>query len=781
MKNDIKTLLKEKIIILDGAMGTMLFQSGVEIGLCPEVLNITHPKLITEIHKSYINSGADIIYTNTFGANSKKIPQDYTLKEIISSAIDNAKNAAAENTLIAYDMGPSGQLLEPMGKFKFDQAYELFKEQAVLAERNGCDLIVCETMTDLYELKAAVLAVKENTGLPVFCTMSFDENMRTFQGTDISCMALTLEGLGIDAIGINCSLGPVQILPIAKELLKWTDLPVIVKANAGFPSSDGATYDVNASEFKEINKELIKIGVSIIGGCCGTTPEYITGLKEISKDKKPLSRKSVDFTAVCSSVKTVKIEGVKVVGERLNPTGKKPYREALIKGDYDFIIQQGLSQAEAGADILDVNTGLPEINEAEVMTSAVKALQSILDIPLQIDSSNPLAIERALRYYNGKAIVNSVNGDDQTLDAILPLVKKYGACVIGLTLDKKGLPDSWQKRIEIAEKIIAKASEYGIKKSDIIIDPLALTVSTEQNQVLQTLTALTKLKEMGIKTLLGISNISFGLPSRENINLAFMTMALSNGLNLPIINPEAVSMMNAVKSFKVLSGEDVNAENYVNAFNTKDSVKEIKKDNFDIKYCILKGLKTECAEACKILLKSIDALTVVNDYIIPALDKVGELFEKGTFFLPQLIQSAETAKSAFDEIKKIMPKGSNKSGKKIVLATVKGDIHDIGKNIVKVVLENYGYEIIDLGRNVEAEVIVNTAISENALLIGLSALMTTTVSNMENTIKAIKKSGHTCKIMVGGAVLTEDYAKKIGADYYAKDANNAVKIAKLTL
>lgn len=777
---DIRKFLKENIVLLDGAMGTMLLESGTDLKDGAEVLNITDSKLIKKIHGEYVKSGADIIYANTFGANSLKIPHGYKLFDIISAAINNAKEAANGQALVAYDMGPSGQLLEPSGKYLFDDAYNLFKEQAVLAQSCGADLIVCETFTDLYEMKAALLAVKENSCLPVICSMSFEDNGRTVHGTDVSSMALTLEGLGADCIGINCSAGPAQLLPLVKELIKYTELPIIVKANAGIPLSDGS-YSVLADEFADVYLKLLECGVSVIGGCCGTTPAYIEKLKTVSKNLKPLSRNAINFTAVCSSVKTVIIDGVKVVGERLNPTGKKPYREALLKGDYDFVLAEGLKQKEAGADILDVNAGLPDIDEAEIITKAVKTLQGAIDLPLQIDSGNADAIEKALRYYNGKAIVNSVTGDDHILNSVLPVVKKYGACVIGLTLDKNGLPENTQKRIEIADKIINCAVKHGIKKSDVIIDPLALTVSTEQPQVEYTLEALKILKSRGVKTLLGVSNISFGLPNRDYINLSFLISALNSGLNLPIINPCSEIMINAVNAYRVLSGEDKFAANYINISGNSSAPSEkkdnVKSDNRLID-SIVKGLKQECSLAAKELLEKFEPMDIVNSYVIPALDKVGDLYDRGKIFLPQLINSADAVKYAFEEIKKKLPKDNALTGKKIVMATVLGDIHDIGKNIVSAVLENYGYEIIDLGKNVDPSEIINAIVLHKAPLVGLSALMTTTVRNMELTIKLIKEAKLKCKIMVGGAVLTADYAEKIGSDYYAKDANAASKIAK---
>lgn len=772
MKRDIRELIENEFVLLDGAMGTMLMAKGASAGAFTEALNLTRPEIVRQIHSEYVESGAQVVYANTFGANREKLPQCSSLEEVIAAALGNAKAAAGDKAYVAYDMGPSGRLLEPLDDFTFDEAYELFKEQAVLAQKHGADLIVCETFSGLYEIKAAILAIKENTGLPVFATMSFEESGRTFQGADVRCMALTLEGLGADAIGINCSLGPRQILPLAKELTGWTDLPVIVKANAGMPQKDGS-YSIGPEEFAEVYGELIECGVSVIGGCCGTSPEYIAKLAQIIQGKKPRQRDKIAFTAVCSGVKAVKIEGVRVVGERLNPTGKKAYRQALIEGDMDYILDQGYSQCEAGAEILDVNAGIPDIDEAEVLPEIIKALQTSLHVPLQIDSSKPEAIEKALRYYNGKPIVNSVNGDPENLRAILPLVKKYGACVVGLTLDEKGLPDSLERRIEIAEKIADCAGEYGIKQRDIIFDPLALTVSAEQEQAKHTLDAVRALSKMGYKTLLGISNSSFGMPNREAINAAFLTMALRSGLALPIINPQSEVMMGAVRAFKVISGLDEGAGEYLSAYGTAQAPES----GDSLKNAIIKGLDADARAEAARLLEKLPPLEVVNGYVIPALDEVGALYEKGKFFLPQLIRASESAKAAFEEIRSRLPK-SEKEGEKIILATVRGDIHDIGKNIVKTVLENYGYSIVDLGKNAEPQLILDAAREQGVKLIGLSALMTTTVSSMEATIKLIRESGHPCAVVVGGAVLTEDYAKRIGADYYAKDANAAIRIVK---
>lgn len=766
----ITKLLNKKLLLLDGAMGTMLQNAGASDN--PVIYNVTNPALVRRIHKSFVESGSDIIYTNTFSC-SKNLPEGYALEDIICAAIENARAAGAP--YVAYDMGPSGKLLQPIGDLTFDEAYRIFKEQAQLAQKHGADLIVCETFSDLREAKAAALAVKENTNLPLIFTMTFEKNKRTFQGVPISSAALTLEGLGADAIGINCSLAASEMAELVAEMAKWTDLPIVIKPNAGMPRADGS-YGETPEMFAGAAAKFIGYGVCALGGCCGTTPRHIAALKEAAGGKDIVKREKINITAACSPLKTVVFDGVKIVGERLNPTGKKEYKEALLGGDIDYIINQGIDQTDAGADILDLNCGLPGIDEANIMARAVEALQGVTRLPLQIDSADPKTIESGLRAYCGKAIVNSVTGDDESLNAILPLAKKYGALVIGLTLDKNGLPQTVERRLGIAGKIIKAAQSYGIKKSDVIIDPLTLTLSAEQPQARHTLNAIKELKKMGVKTILGISNVSFGLPQRENLNAAFLTAALHSGLDIAIINPLSAVMTNAVMAFKVISGEDAGAQSYIKKYG---GGAESEGSASDIKYCILKGLKNECRKAAIALLQNTPPLDVVNNYIIPALDNVGALYEKGKLFLPQLINSAETAKAAFEEINKKLPKASATIGKKILMATVKGDIHDIGKNIVKAVLENYGYRIIDLGKDVGAEEIVKAAEDYGVQLVGLSALMTTTLGSMEETVNKLKARCAGCKIVVGGAVLTEEYAKKMGADYYAKDANAAVKIAKI--
>ncbi len=767
-----------KITILDGAMGTMLQKSGLELGRCPEALSITNPDLITDIHKMYIKSGSDIIYTNTFGANEYKLKSSgYSVEEIISASVAAAKRAADGTSVkVALDIGPTGMLLEPLGTLAFETAYDMFAHQ--MKAGAGADLIVIETMTDLLEVKAAVLAAKENTNLPVYVTMTFEENRRTFTGCSVEAMAATLEGLGVDAIGLNCSLGPKQVYEIAKELCENTSLPVIVKPNAGLPRPDGSGYDIDENGFAAAMEKILALGVTIVGGCCGTTPDYIKALADMVKIKTPAERKYAPVSCVCSSSNCVKIDGVKVIGERINPTGKKLFKQALINNDMNYILNQALSQAQAGAHILDVNVGLPEIDEKEMMVKVVKALQSISDLPLQIDSSNPEVIEAALRIYNGKAIVNSVNGEDKSLHTILPIVKKYGAAVVGLTLDEKGIPSPAEERVAIAEKIVNTALYYGINKEDIYIDCLTLTASAEQDKVAETLKAVEMVKEkFGVHTVLGVSNISFGLPNRELINKTFLALALGRGLDLPIINPNVQEMMNIINAFNVLSNNDKNAESYIGTYSFEAQEKPVVNTTVDITYAIEKGLADEACLAAKKLLETEDAMAIINEKLIPALDKVGDNFEKGTIFLPQLIQSATAAQNAFDAVKESFGNESTQDKGTIVIATVKGDVHDIGKNIVKTILSNYGYRIVDLGKNVPPEDVVDAAIKENAALVGLSALMTTTLGAMEETIALIRAKTDS-KIMVGGAVLTADYAKTIGADYYAKDAKQAADIAK---
>lgn len=795
---ELREFIKNNILVIDGAMGTMLQKKGLKLGENPELLNMEKPNVIEEVHREYIEKGAMVITTNTFGANELKLKDTgYTVEEIIETAISIAKTSRDDKDVyIAYDLGPIGQLLEPMGTLSFQDAYNIFKRQVIQAKKSGADLILIETMTDLYEAKAAVLAAKENSDLPVFCTMSFEENGRTFTGCTPESMAITLEGLGVDALGVNCSLGPKELMPIIERVLKATNLPVVVQPNAGLPEiSFGETiYNITAKEFSTLVEEFINKGVSIVGGCCGTTPEFIANLREIANNKKPVEREKVSFSAICTPSKFVKIDSVKVIGERINPTGKKLFKEALKNNDLDYILKQGISQVEAGAEILDVNVGLPDIKEKEMMIKVVRELQGIIDTPLQIDSSDGEVVEAALRIYNGKAIVNSVNGEDKILDRVLPIVKKYGASVVGLTLDEGGIPNKAEDRFKIAEKIVKRAMGYGIKRENVYIDCLTLTVSAQQKEVMETLKALRRVKEeLGVKTVLGVSNISFGLPNRGLINETFLALAIANGLDLPIMNPNSEGMMDVVNAYRVLANIDKDSQKYIEKYSnvevvrtktekggSKDNAPKGKEELGDLKYIVVKGLRDEAAAATRELLKEKSELEIVNDLLIPALDIVGQKYEKGELFLPQLIQSAETVKGAFEVIKEklTLNNENNISKGKIILATVKGDIHDIGKNIVKVILENYGYEILDLGKDVPIELVVEEAHKNAVKLVGLSALMTTTLKSMEDTIKALKESGYKGKVFVGGAVLTPEYAEKIGADYYSKDAKEAVEVAK---
>ncbi len=788
-----KEYMKENIIIFDGAMGTQLQKNGLKLGQVPEALNITSKETIIKIHREYIKAGAVVITTNTFGANELKLEKTgYTVEEVIDAAVKCAREAIIDdNVYVALDIGPIGQLIEPMGKLSFDRAYEIFKKQVIQGVKSGADLILIETMTDLYETKAAVIAAKENSNLPVIATMSFEKDHRTFTGCLPSSMALTLEGLGVDALGINCSLGPKEINPIVKELLQWTNIPVLVQANAGLPVlKDGEMcYEVGPDEFADEVLKFIALGVSQVGGCCGTTPDYIKEIKEKLNNMPPQKKQKIKFTALCTPTNTVLIDGVKVIGERINPTGKKLLKDALKNNDIEYILKQGVSQVEAGADILDVNVGLREINQVEMIVKVIKALQSVTDAPLQIDSSEADVIEAGLRYYNGKAIVNSVNGEDKVLEKILPIVKKYGAAVVGLTLDEKGIPDNAYDRFKIAEKIVKKAEEYGINKEDVYIDSLTLTCSAQQKEVVETINTLELIKKnLGVKTVLGVSNISFGMPNRNLINETFLAVALAAGLDLPIINPNDEAMMDTIYAINVLYNQDKGAKKYISRYSENTEIKkdavntEALKAKYNLNELVIKGLKENAAEMTKELLKEKTELQIVNEYLIPALDKVGEDFEKGNIFLPQLIQSAETVKASFDVLKESLRLKENTgiSKGKIILATVKGDIHDIGKNIVKVILENYNYEIIDLGRDVPVDNIVSEAKKYNnePIIVGLSALMTTTMKSMEQTIKELRNNNANCTIVVGGAVLTADYAKSMGADYYAKDAKDAVEIAK---
>lgn len=801
-----KNIFDNDYVILDGAMGTMLQKKGMKVGTIPETLNITKPEWIIDIHKQYVEAGANIVYANTFGANRYKMESSgYSVQELIGAAIKNAKEATkGTDALVAFDMGPIGQLLEPTGSLSFEEAYDIFKEEVIAAK--DADVIVIETMTDLMEIKAAVLAAKENSDVPVLATMTFEKNKRTFTGCMVSSMCLTLQGLGVDALGVNCSLGPNDLIPIVEEISKWTTIPIVVKANAGLPDPVTNTYNVSAKEFADTCRKMLKFGAKVIGGCCGTTPEYIREVKAMLEEAwnngEFKQQKVEGKLAIASALKTVVIDQPRIIGERINPTGKKRFKQALRENDMDYILGQAIEQVEGGADILDVNVGSPDIDEKEMMIRTIKALQGVVDVPLQIDSTKPEVIEAALRVYNGKPIVNSVNGEDKVLDTILPVVAKYGAAVIGLALDENGIPDTAEGRVEIAKKIMNKAMSYGIPKEDIIIDCLTLTVSAEQKAAGETLKALNIVKnELGLRTVLGVSNISFGLPNREIVNKTFLTMALHSGLDLPIINPNVPSMVWAVKTYKVLANIDKNSMEFIEySSNNEPEVTVTKKNATEntgnsvnvslgspkadaILHAMETGMKADGRKLTKGLLENVQTMEIINEILIPALDIIGDKFEKGKIFLPQLILAADVAKECFDEIKTYLANNGEKSESKgkIVIATVKGDIHDIGKNIVKVILENYGFDVIDLGRDVDPMLIVNTTKEQNVHLVGLSALMTTTLGAMEDTINLLHENNVDCKIMVGGAVLTKDYAMQIGADYYAKDAKMSADIAKEVL
>ena len=769
------------VVILDGAMGTMLQNSGLKIGEKPEMLNLTNPQIVYNIHKAYLESGADIIYTNTFGANRIKM-KDYPYQEAIEKGIEIARWAVNDFGYgkIALDMGSIGELLEPIGSLSFDEAYEIYKD-IVLIAKDQVDLFVIETMSDLYELKAAVLAVKENCTLPVITTMSFDQSLRTFAGCPIEAMIATMEGLGVNALGVNCSLGPKQLDEIVNVLTKKCSLPIILKPNAGLPFiRNGVTeYDVSAEEFAEVMAGYVQRGVSIVGGCCGTTDKYIEKLAQKVKNMNVAERNVPAVSCLASGTRYLEIDSPKIIGERINPTGKKLMREAIANKDIGYFENQAVEQFQAGADILDINMGVPNIDEAQMMKIAVKAVQEVVDLPVQIDSSDALAVEMGARYANGKVIINSVNGDDEVLEKILPIAKKYGAMVLGLTIDKDGVPKTVEKRLQIAEKIVNYASKIGIKKENLIIDCLTLTVGAEQEQAIKTLQAIKLVKEkLGVKTVLGVSNISFGLPNRQIVNSHFMTMALSFGLDLAIINPNIAEMMQSFRVYNLISGNDKNGEKYIESFG-KQVESGVASNNADsLKDCIVKSLKSNAIQVVKSLLKSHNGLDIIDSEVIPALDYVGDMYEKGKLFLPQLISSAETAKSVCDIIKLSLGNNENISQTKIVLATVEGDVHDIGKNIVKTVLQNYGYQIVDLGKDVRVENVVAEVKNSRPKVLGLSALMTTTVKNMERTIKAVRAVDNDIVIFVGGAVLNEGVAKEIGADYYSKDPRQMVKMLK---
>lgn len=789
--------LKEHIVYLDGGMGTVLQSAGLKPGESPERWNLSHPEIITNIHKGYYDAGSNVVCTNTFGANLFKFSEE-ELEEIIKRALEHAKLAREQSVgeqekYIALDLGPSGKLLEPLGDLAFEEAVCVFAKTVELGVKYGADLILIETMNDSYETKAALLAAKEHSTLPVIVTNAYSENSRLMTGATATAMVAMLEGLGADAIGANCSLGPKQLRKVAEELVATASVPVVLKPNAGLPKEvEGKTvFDVNEEEFAKELQEIIELGVRVVGGCCGTTASYIKCLVEKTKDAipKPLTEKTM---TMISSFQNALILGKApvLIGERINPTGKKRLKQAILDKDIAYILSEGLGQQEKGVQVLDVNVGIPDINEIEVLKEVVYELQSVVDVPLQIDSSNVEAMEAALRIYNGKAMINSVNGKEESMNRVFPLVKKYGAVVVALTLDEEGIPNKAEKRVEIAKKILEKAKEYGIAKKDIIFDTLAMTVSVDHQAANETLKALHKIKnELACHTILGVSNVSFGLPARDALNAAFFTMALESGLSAAIMNPYSLDMMKMYYSYCALKGYDENFTNYIehaNQFVTTTKVVENHEGKTtevyqsELQKAIGKGLKESASGITKELLKTIPPLDIIQNDIIPALDFVGAEFEQKRVYLPQLLMSAEAAQAAFESIKAFMLKTEMKREDKasFVIATVKGDIHDIGKNIVKLLLSNYGFHVVDLGRDVPPEKIVETVIQLHAPLVGLSALMTTTVPAMEETIRELKKQAPWCHIVVGGAVLTQEYADQIGADKYAKDAMESVRYAE---
>ncbi len=792
---------RKRFVFLDGGMGTQLQARGLQPGQKPELAALEMPDVLTAIHTDYANAGADILLANTFGANAKKLAGcGHTVEDVVTASIACARKAAdTTGALVALDIGPLGELLVPAGTLSFEAAYAEFAQVIRAGTAAGADLVFLETMTDLYELKAAILAAKENCTLPIFTSMSFESRGRTFTGCTVESYAVTAAGLGADAVGINCSLGPKEILPFAQRLCRSVPagVPVFVKPNAGLPNPDGS-YNLDPDDFAAEMKEYAAIGVSMVGGCCGTTPAFIAKLHETFSPLAPADKIPIRRSCLCTPVRFVEVNGITVVGERINPTGKKRLQQALRDGDSAYPCTQAVAQAEAGAQVLDVNAGLPGIDEAATLEQLVKDLQAVTDLPLQLDSSNPEALSRALRIYNGKPIVNSVNGETETLEKILPLCKKYGAAVVGLALDKGGIPPTVEGRVAIARRIVDAAHAAGIPDEDIYIDCLCLTASAQQEGATQTLQALARCKkELGVRTVLGVSNISFGLPCRGYLNTTFLTMAMSAGLDLAIMNPNTPEMMAAVRAYRVLTCQDPQSTDYVAAYAdvqiqttqtsksaaTVAEVSAAAPGGDALFEAVRRGLKAEARAAADAALTMREPLDVVNTSLIPALDAVGDGFEKGTVFLPQLLQAATAAQAAFEAIKaKIAASGQAQGSKgKIVIATVKGDVHDIGKNIVRVILENYGYDVLDLGRDVAPERVVEAVRQTGAKLVGLSALMTTTVPNMQATIEALHAANLDCKVMVGGAVLTPDYARDIGADYYCKDAKASADLAKQLL
>lgn len=792
---DIREELGRRIIFFDGGLGSLLQERGLKPGELPETWNLTRPEVLYDIHRAYLDAGADIILANTFGANGFKYDN---LEEIVTAAVVNAKKAVADSgrkAYVALDMGPTGKLLKPMGTLDFEECVSIYADVVRYGAKAGADLILIETMSDTYELKAAVLAAKENSNLPVVATVVFDEHHKMLTGATPEVVVAMLEGLRVDAIGMNCGLGPKQMKPIFETMARYASIPLVITPNAGLPRSENGktVYDVGPEEFAEDMEEIINMGAWMAGGCCGTTPAHIKALTERCSGITPKPLTDKDYTIVTSYSTAVELGGRPVIiGERINPTGKSKFKQALRDNNMEYILEEGVKQADSGAHILDVNVGLPEIDEPAMMRRTVYELQSVLPLPLQIDTTDPVAMEQAMRIYNGKPMINSVNGKEEIMHQIFPLVQKYGGTVVGLALDEAGIPDTAEGRLAVAKKIYDTAAEYGIKPKDIVIDALTMTMSTDNNSANITLDTVREIKAHGGRTVLGVSNISFGLPQREVINSGFFLMAMQAGLSAGIINPNARAMIQAYDTYCVLGGFDSQCMSYIEKYavaeptpvaQTVTSVKQAGKavtGNLSLTDCIVKGLKEQAYKATKDELDTKDTMEIINGELVPALDIVGKGFEKGTVFLPQLLMSAEAAKAGFEAIKEyVSSQGTNQEKKAtIVIATVKGDIHDIGKNIVKVLLENYGYDVIDLGKDVPPEAVVDKVIETHAPLVGLSALMTTTVVSMEETIKKLHESAPWCKIMVGGAVLTQEYADMIGADFYGKDAMQSVYYAE---
>ena len=786
----INDFLKENILFLDGSMGTLLQSKGLSAGELPERWNLTHPEVITDIHKAYFEAGSNLVCTNTFGANSLKF-SEAELEEIIKAAILNAQKAREEvggqNKFVALDVGPLGKLLKPLGDLDFEEAVSVFAKTVRLGAKHGADLVLIETMNDSYETKAALLAAKENCDLPVIVTNAYGEDGKLMTGASPEAMVALLEGMGVCALGANCSLGPKQLKEVAKRLLAVASVPIVMKPNAGLPRLVGGktVFDVLPEEFSDDVAELVSLGIRAVGGCCGTTPEYIKAVYRRLKNATPQPIADKNLTVVSSYTHAVSFDNPVLIGERINPTGKKRFKQALIENDINYILNEGVNQAEKGVHLLDVNVGIPDIDESAMLSAAVCELQAVTDLPLQIDTADAAAMDSALRRYNGKAMLNSVSGKRDSMEKVFPLAKKYGGVIVALTLDENGIPETADGRVQIAKNILKEAEKYGISKKDIVFDTLAMTVSADKNAANVTLEALCRInRELGCKTSLGVSNVSFGLPNREAINSVFFTLALQNGLSAAIMNPYSSEMMKAYYTYRALVGEDTNFEDYIKASESFMSVaatpaaeKNREEYSSALQSAIVKGLRDKAAEVTKALLQASEPLALVNGEIIPALNLVGKGFEEKRFYLPQLLMSAEAAKAAFEVIKSAMPTEKTTKGE-FVLATVMGDIHDIGKNIVKLLLENYGYRVIDLGKDVAPAEILEAVLKSGAKALGLSALMTTTVPAMEETIALIKEKAPFCKVIVGGAVLTKDYAEKIGADCYAKDALEAVRFAE---